>query len=204
MLVVGLTGSIGMGKSTIAQRFRETGIAVFDADAEVHRLYAAEAVPFIEAAFPGTTKDGQVDRDKLAAVLIAAPHRFAELEAVVHPMVQAAERAFLRAEAARGARLAVLEVPLLFATGTDAKVDVVIVASATREVQQARVLARAGMTPDKLDRLLERQVPDAEQRQRADFVVDTSGTFAENNAQIDAIIARLEGRSGGAYNRHWA
>ncbi len=204
MLIIGLTGSIGMGKSAVAARFREKGIAVFDADAEVHRLYAGDAAPLIEAAFPGTTTAEGVDRDKLAAELITAPHRFAELEAIVHPLVQAAEASFLRAEAARGASLAVLDVPLLFTTGTDAKVDVVIVASAPPAIQRERVLARPGMTPERLEKLLARQLPDEEQRRRADFIVDTGGSLDESKAQVDAIIARLAGRSGVAYHRFWA
>src|SRR5215510_3849237 len=139
MLIVGLTGSIGMGKSTAAARFREHGIAVCDADAEVHKLYEGAAVPAIEAAFPGTTHGGKVDRQRLAGALIANPTGFAQLEAIVHPLVFAAERAFLHAQAARGAAIAVLEIPLLLETGGEARVDVVVVVSAPAHKQRERV-----------------------------------------------------------------
>jgi dephospho-CoA kinase len=204
MLIVGLTGSIGMGKSTVAARFRAHGIAVFDADAEVHRLYAARAVAPIEAAFPGVVVEGLVDRSRLAAALGRDETAFARLEAIVHPLVRAAEREFLQSEAAKGAKLAVLEVPLLFETGGDALVDAVVVVSAPAEVQRARVLQRAGMSAERLDALLARQLPDAEKRRRADFVVDTRGTFAETERQVDTILAALEGRTGSALERHWA
>lgn len=204
MLIVGLTGSIGMGKSTVAARFRANGVAVFDADAEVHRLYEGAAVAPIEAAFPGTTAEGRVDRSRLAAALLAAPESFAKLEAIVHPLVRAGERTFLQGEKDRGAHLAVLEIPLLFETGAEASVDVVVVTSAPAAVQRQRVLERAGMTTERLDALLARQMPDAEKRARADFVVDTSGTIEQSEAQVDAIIARLADQSGSAYQRVWA
>jgi dephospho-CoA kinase len=204
MLVIGLTGSIGMGKSTVAARLRALGIAVCDADAEVHKLYEGAAVAPIEAAFPGTTADGKVDRQKLAQALLDRPDRFRRLEAIVHPLVLEAERAFLRAEAARGARMAVLEVPLLLETGGERRVDCVIVASAPPEAQRARVLARPGMAPEKLDQLLARQMPDAEKRGRAHFVVDTGGTFAEADAQVDKIVESLQGRTGSAFEKFWA
>ena len=146
MLVVGLTGSIGMGKSTVAARLRALGIAVCDADAEVHKLYEGAAVPAIEAAFPGTTAAGKVDRQKLAAALLAEPDKFKRLEAIVHPLVFEAERDFLRAEAAKGAAMAVIEVPLLLETGGEARVDAVIVVSAPPEAQRERVMQRPGMT----------------------------------------------------------
>jgi len=204
MLVIGLTGSIGMGKSTIAARFREHGIAVFDADAEVHRLYAGAAVSSIEAAFPGTTTGGEVDRQKLAQALLTEPSHLARLEAIVHPLVVAAERAFLRQEAARGAAMALLEVPLLFETGGNSRVDAVLVASAPAELQRARVSARAGMTDAKLEQMLTRQTSDAEKRARADFIVDTGGTIAESRAQVDRIIESLRGREGTAFAKYWA
>src|SRR5262245_46512853 len=184
MLIVGLTGSIGMGKSTVAARFRAHGIGVCDADAEVHKLYEGAAVPAIETAFPGTTADGKVDRQRLAKVLLADPAGFKRLEAIVHPLVFAAERAFLAAEAARGAALAVLEIPLLLETGGEKRVDVVVVVSAPAETQRERVMQRPGMTAEKLDQILARQVPDADKRARADFVVDTGGTLAESEAQV--------------------
>lgn len=204
MLLIGLTGSIGMGKSTAAARFRANGIAVIDADAEVHKLYKGAAVAPIEAAFPGTTGPDGVDRQKLAAHLLKVPADFKRLEAIVHPMVHAAEKALLHAEHARGADMAVLEIPLLFEGGGEKRVDVTVVVSAPADAQRARVLARPGMTPEKLEQILSRQVPDAEKRRRADFVVDTGGTIAETEAQIDKIVASLRGRDGLAYGRYWA
>jgi dephospho-CoA kinase len=204
MLVVGLTGSIGMGKSTVAARLRGLGIGVCDADAEVHRLYDGPAVGPIEAAFPGTTGEGRVDRQKLAAALLADPTGFKRLEAIVHPLVLAAERAFLKAEAARGAGMAVLEVPLLYETGGEARVDCVIVCSAPADLQRARVLQRAGMTLEKIEQILARQLSDAEKRARADFVVDTGGALADSEAQVDKIVDSLRGRQGTAFARTWA
>jgi dephospho-CoA kinase len=204
MLIVGLTGSLGMGKSTAAAYLREQGIPVFDADAEVHRLYADEAVAAIEAAFPGTTVDGRVDRARLSTALILAPELFSELEAIVHPLVRASERAFLRREAARGTKIVILEIPLLFETGADQRVDATIVVSATPELQRARLMKRDTLSREKLERLLARQLPDAEKRARADFVVDTSGELSASRAQLDVIIAQLRQRRGEAFERHWA
>ena len=203
MLVIGLTGSIGMGKSSVAARLRALGIAVFDADAEVHRLYAGPAVAAIEAAFPGTTDGGKVDRQKLSAVLLANPRDFARLEAIVHPLVFAAERAFLHAQAQRGARLAVLEVPLLLESGKPPRVDVIVVASTAADLQRERVLRRPGMTLEKLEQVLGRQMPDAEKRARADYVVDTSGTFAETDAQVDRIVESLQDSQATAFQEFW-
>jgi len=208
MIILGLTGSIGMGKSTIAAMFRARGITVFDADAEVHRLYEGAAVPMIEAAFPGTTVRGtdgspRGDRGKLAAARAKDPAGFARLEAIVHPLVQAEERAFLKAEASRAAAIAVLEIPLLYETGLDKKVDAVVVASASPENQRQRVLARGGMTEARLANLLARQVPDDEKRRRADFIVDTNRSLGECEAAVDAIIDALKGASATAYDRHW-
>lgn len=204
MLLIGLTGSIGMGKSNVAARLRALGIPVCDADAEVHKLYAGAAAAPIEAAFPGTTSGGNVDRQQLAAALLQDPAGFARLEAIVHPLVIAAERACLQQAAAQGASMAVLEVPLLLETGGNARVDVVIVVSAPAEAQRQRVLGRPGMTPEKLDQILARQMPDAEKRAKADFVVDTGGAFAETEAQVDRIIESLQGRPGTAYAKFWA
>ena len=203
MLIVGLTGSIGMGKSTVAARFRTAGIAVLDVDEVVHQLYAGAAVPLIEHAFPGSTRDGVVDRPKLASILASAPDGFRRLEAIVHPLVRAAEQEFLAREFEDGARVAILEIPLLFETGGDRLVDTVVVVSASAEAQQRRVLERPGMTEARLAQLLARQMPDAEKRRRADFVVDTNGTIAETEAQVDAIVAAIAEREGGAYHRHW-
>ncbi len=204
MLIVGLTGSIGMGKSTAAARFRELGIGVFDADADVHRLYEGPLAAEIEAAFPGSAHDGKVDRGRLSAQLMKAPERMKVLEAIVHPRVRANERAFLASEQARGAKLAVLEIPLLFESGADKSVDVVVVVSAPREVQRERVLARPGMTREKLDALLSRQVPDEKKRAAAHFVVDTGGSIEASHAQIDAIVETLRTRTGTAYARFWS
>lgn len=204
MLVVGLTGSIGMGKSTVAARLRDLGIAVFDADAEVHRLYQGPAVSAIEAAFPGTTDGGTVDRQKLSQALLASPADFARLEAIVHPLVVAAERAFLKAQAAHGGTLAVLEVPLLLESGRQPRVDAIIVVTTSAELQRQRVMRRAGMTTAKLEQVLQRQLPDAEKRARADYVVDTSGSFAETEAQVDRIVESLQDRPARAFARYWA
>ncbi len=204
MIVIGLTGSIGMGKSTVAERFRQLGIPVCDADAVVHELYEGAAVAPIEAAFPGTTSGGKVDRVKLGQAVLKDPHGLKRLEAIVHPMVQEAEREFLRKAAEQGAQMAVLEVPLLFETGGDARVDVTIVVSAPPEVQRERVLARPGMTPSKLEAILARQMPDSEKRRRADFVVDTGVTIEESHAQVDAIVERLRNRGGRAYQQFWS
>jgi dephospho-CoA kinase len=204
MLVVGLTGSIGMGKSTVAAHFRRLGIAVCDADAEVHKLYDGAAVPLIEAAFPGTTQAGKVDRQKLAAALLGNPEAFKRLETMVHPLVLAAERRFLREAAAGGAAMAVLEIPLLLETGGETRVDVVVVCSAPLEKRRERVMQRPNMTAEKLEQMLRRQMPDAEKRARADFVVDTGGTLADTGRQVDKLVESLRGRTGTAYRKVWA
>jgi dephospho-CoA kinase len=204
MLLIGLTGSIGMGKSTAAERFLHNGIPVIDADALVHELYHGAAVAPLEAAFPGVSVGGRIDRQKLSAQLMAKPEGFKTLENIVHPLVQAAERRALTAAKADGAAMAVLEIPLLFETGGDKHVDVTVVVSAPAEVQRQRVLARAGMTADKLDALLKRQMSDVDKRNRADFVVDTGGDIAATHIQIDAIVVSLRGRTAVAYDRFWA
>lgn len=203
MLVVGLTGSIGMGKSTAAARFRARGIGVFDADAEVHRLYAGPLAAEIEKAFPGSLTDGVVDRAKLVEHLLAAPGRFEELEAIVHPRVHAAERKFLQDEQAHGAALAVLEIPLFLEAGRDEHVDAIVVVTASPDIQRQRVLARAGMTDAKFEAVVGRQLPEAEKRSRADFVVDTSGSVENCNSQIDVIITKLPALSATAYEQFW-
>jgi len=203
MLVVGLTGSMGMGKSTVAAMLRARGIAVFDADAEVHRLYDGAAVDLIEAAFPGTTTAGRVDRARLAAAIVKVPKLIERLEELIHPLVRRAEKAFLHAEAARAAALAVLEIPLLYETGADAGVDAVIVVSATPETQRARLRLRPGMDEERLNILLARQTADSEKRRRADFVVDTNGTHEESERQLDAIVAALMRRKAEAFERDW-
>lgn len=204
MLIIGLTGSIGMGKSTVADMLRRRRIPVFDADAEVHRLYAGEAAPLIEAAFPGTTADGKVDRAKLAAALAGDAGRFRALEEIVHPLVAGAERHFLQEAHRRGEPIAVLEIPLLLEVGRHLHVDAVVVVSAPAHHQRARVLERPGMTDARLDALLERQLSDAEKRRRADFVVDTGGSLADTEAEVDAILAALESKPALAFERHWS
>jgi dephospho-CoA kinase len=203
MLIIGLTGSIGMGKSTAAARFRERGIGVFDADAEVHRLYDGPLVSDIESAFPGTVVAGKVDRATLSAQLLAEPRKLQQLETIVHPKVRDSERRFLHAEHARGASMAILEVPLLLEVGGDAQVDVTVVASAAREVQRQRVLARPGMTEAKFEMVVARQLSEPEKRARADFIVDTSGTVENCNSQIDRIITKLPALSATAFDCYW-
>jgi len=204
MLIIGLTGSLGMGKSTAAEYLSSRGLPVFDADAAVHALYEGAAVLLVEREFPGTTSQGKVDRAKLGAAVMTNPERLARLEAIVHPMVREAERDFLQKEAARGTRMAVLEIPLLFETGADAKVDATIVVSASPDLQRQRLMGRPSMSPEKLESLLARQMPDAEKRARADFVVDTSGEIAASRAALDAIIANLKDRESRAFVEFWA
>lgn len=203
MLLIGLTGSIGMGKSTIAARFAEQGVPVIDADEVVHDLYEGEAVAPIEAAFPGTTAEGRVDRGKLSQQLMADQEGFKRLEAIVHPLVYQAERRMLQEHADSGAGLAVLEVPLLFETGGDARVDVTVVVSTPEDVQRERVLAREGMTADKFGAIRARQLAETEKRRRADFIVETHLTIPESYAQVDAIIDALRVRRGTAFQRLW-
>ena len=188
MFILGLTGSVGMGKSTTARFFAEEGVPVHDADAVVHRLYEGEAVATIEAAFPGATANGRVDRDKLAACVLGDGAALKRLEAIVHPLVHEAERQLLAAAQTRGEKVAVLDIPLLFETGGDQWVDAVVVVSAPPQVQRARVLERPGMTVDKLEAILGKQMPDGEKRRRADFVVDTSKGFDAARAQVRAIL----------------
>jgi dephospho-CoA kinase len=188
MFVLGLTGSLGMGKSTTARFFAEEGVPVHDADAVVHRVYEGEAAAAIEAAFPGTTTAGKVDREKLAARVLGDVGALTRLEAIVHPLVQEAERRLLAEAEARGEKVAVLDIPLLFETGGEERVDAVVVVSAPADVQRARTLGRPGMTVDKLDAILARQMPDHEKRRRADFVVDTSRGFEAARAKVRAIL----------------
>jgi dephospho-CoA kinase len=174
MVILGLTGSIGMGKSTTAKLFAEAGVPVYDADAAVHMLYEGEAAPAIEAAFPGATVDGKVDRNKLSARVVRDPAAMERLEQIVHPMLGASRQKFLHDAEQSGAPVAVVDVPLLFETGGENRVDAVVVVTTTPEIQRQRILERPNMTDEKLDAILARQMPDAEKRQRAHFVVDTS------------------------------
>lgn len=194
MFVIGLTGSIGMGKSTTAEMFQAEGIPVNDADAVVHQLYAAEAVAPIEAAFPGTTTDGKVDRVKLAAHLAAHPADFKKLEAIVHPLVREKELQFRRNAEDAGHDMVVLDIPLLFETGGESRVDVIVVVSCAPDIQRARVLARPGMTVDKFEMILSRQMPDSEKRHRADYIVDTGEGLEQARAQVRAIIADIRAK----------
>ena len=191
MFVLGLTGSLGMGKSTTAGFFAELGIPVHDADATVHRLYKAEAVSPIEAAFPNTTVDGEVDREKLARRVLNDPAAIKKLEGIVHPLVRAAEERFLTEAERKNARVAVLDIPLLFETGGDRRCDAVVVVSAPEAVQRARIFERPGMTPQKFVAITANQMPDAEKRKRADFVVDTSKGLDAARAQVREILARI-------------
>lgn len=191
MFILGLTGSVGMGKSVTARFFAEEGVPVHDADAVVHRLYEGDAVAAIEAAFPGTTAAGKVDRTRLAARVLGDDAALKRLEAIVHPLVQEAERRLLAEAEARGDKVVVLDIPLLFETGADERVDAVVVVSAPIEIQRARVLERPGMTAEKLEAILAKQVPDPEKRRRADFVVDTSKGFEAARAEVRAILAAV-------------
>ncbi len=188
MFILGLTGSLGMGKSTTAGFFAEAGVPVHDADAVVHRLYEGEAVGAIEAAFPGTTTDGKVDRAKLAALVLDDPEALRRLEAIVHPLVRAAEARFLADAGARDAPVVLLDIPLLLETASHQRVDAIVVVSAPAEIQRQRMLERPGMTQEKFDALLARQIPDSEKRRRADFVVDTSRGFDAARAQVREIL----------------
>src|SRR4051794_18475170 len=190
MFVIGLTGSIAMGKTTTARLFAEEGVPVHDADAVVHKLYAGEAAGLIEAAFPGSTKNGTVDRIQLAKQVTGDPTALRRLEEIVHPLVRNAERKFLRDAEIAGAPIVVLDVPLLFETGGDGRVDATVVVSAPAEMQRERVLER-GVSLERLEALLGRQMPDAEKRRRADFVVDSGQGVEHARAQVRQILAAV-------------
>jgi dephospho-CoA kinase len=193
MRVIGLTGSIAMGKSTAAQAFRNLGVLVFDSDAAVHALYAngGAAVSPLQKLVPKAIAEGAVDRQALSAAIREKPELLRQVEKAVHPLVRQAQKNFLNQCAAEGADLAVLDIPLLFETGRDAEVDVVVVVSAPADIQRRRALARPGMTTEKLDQLLARQMPDAEKRARAHFIVDSSGPLEASAQQIARIVAQL-------------
>jgi dephospho-CoA kinase len=191
MMILGLTGSIGMGKSTTAKLFAEAGVPVYDADATVHRVYEGEAVPAIEAAFPGTTSDGKVDRAKLSATVVHDPAAIQRLEQIVHPMLRSYHQKFLQDAEQAGAPVVVMDVPLLFETGGEKRVDAVVVVTTAPEVQRERILARGTMTAETLDAILARQTPDAEKRRRADFVVDTSHGLDPVRVRIRDILAEV-------------
>jgi dephospho-CoA kinase len=191
MFVLGLTGSLGMGKSTTAKFFAEEGVPVHDADAAVHRLYESEAVPLIEAAFPGTTAGGKVDRDKLAKRVLGDAAAIQKLEEIVHPLVRASEQRFLAEAERQGAKVAVLDIPLLFETKGDERCDAVVVVSAPAEMQRQRAFERPGMSEEKFQAMLAKQMPDAEKRARADFIVDSGQGFEHARAQVRDILARV-------------
>lgn len=199
MFLLGLTGSIGMGKTATAMMFAERGVPVYDADDAVHRLYAGDAVVAIAEAFPDAVVDGRVDRARLSPLVVGNSAALQKLESIVHPMVRESEAAFLRQAAGSGARLAVLEIPLLLESGAERRVDAVAVVSAPAEVQRERVLSRPGMTTEKFQAILDRQMPDADKRKRAHFVVDTGTDLAETEKQVDDIVRALAARPGRAY-----
>jgi dephospho-CoA kinase len=194
MIVLGLTGSIGMGKSTTATMFREAGVPVHDADEAVHRLYAGEAVTQVEAEFPGVTIAGRIDRDRLASRVLGDADALKRLERIVHPLVRADADRFLQGCREKGEPLAVLDIPLLFETGGRERVDQVVVVTAPAETQRARVLSRPGMTAEKFEAILARQVPDLEKRRLADFVIDTGAGMEAAQAEVARIVALLKGQ----------
>lgn len=191
MIVLGLTGSIGMGKSTVAAMFRDEGIPVFEADAAVHTLYKGEAAPLIENAFPGTTRDGEVDRTVLAQAVLDNPQALKKLESIVHPLVHRAERAFVEQARAAGEKLVVLDIPLLYEKQADSRADRVLVVSAPAEIQKERVMRRPGMTEQKFEALLSKQVPDAEKRARADIVINTDVSLDETRQAVRDVVRRF-------------
>jgi dephospho-CoA kinase len=191
MRILGLTGSMGMGKSTTAKLFTEAGVPVYDADAAVHKIYEGEAAPAIEAAFPGTTVDGRVDRAKLSAKVVHDQAAIKQLEQIVHPMLGASRKKFLEEAEASGAPVVVMDIPLLYETGGEKRVDAVVVVSTDAATQRERILARGTMTNEALDAILARQLPDAEKRKRADFVVDTSHGLDPVRTAIRDILAEV-------------
>jgi dephospho-CoA kinase len=191
MIVLGLTGSIGMGKSTIAAMFEGEGVPVFDADAAVHRLYSGRAAPLVEARFPGTVADGKVDRETLSRCVLGDAGALKDLEAIVHPLVRDERTAFLTLNRDAATSVVVLDIPLLYETGSDTLVDKVVLVSAPEAVQKARVLARAGMTPDRFAAILAKQMPDAEKRRRADIIIETGDDLESARRQVRAVLGTL-------------
>ena len=191
MILLGLTGSIGMGKSTTAAMFREAGVPVYDADAEVHASYAkgGACVEPLGATFPGVVRDGAVDREALRQAVLGKPEVMQRLNSIVHPIIGALRTSFFEDAAAAGADLVVMDIPLLYETGGEARMDAVAVVTATPEIQRERVLQREGMSPERLDAILAQQMPDAEKRARADFVIDTGHGLEPVRRQVAEIIA---------------
>ena len=195
MLVIGLTGSLAMGKSTVSSMFAEEGAATYNADAAVHALYRGEAVAAIDAAFPGVTRQGVVDRAALAASVTGNPPALAALEHIVHPLVRRSEESFRAAAAQAGRLVLALDIPLLLETGGETRVDVVVVVTAAEKIQRERILARPGMNVEKIAALLARQLPDGEKRKRAHFLVETSGTLDNTRRQVQDVLRALAGRA---------
>ena len=191
MFILGLTGSIGMGKTTTARLFAEEGVPVHDSDAAVHKLYEGEAVAAIEEAFPGSTANGKVDRQKLGAMVVNDAAALNRLETIVHPLVRQSGARFLEQARQRGEKIVLLDIPLLFETGGEKRVDAVVVVTAPQEVQRQRVLERPGMTPDKLEAFLAKQTPDAEKRRRADFIVDSGNGLESAREQVRNILRKI-------------
>ncbi len=191
MIVLGLTGSIGMGKSTTLEMFADEGIKTYSADAAVHQLYSGKAVPLIEAAFPSSTKDGVVDRQLLSTMVLGDPAALKKLEAIVHPLVREAEKQFIEEARSSGANLVVVDIPLLFETGGLSRVDKILVVTADPEIQRARVLARPGMTMQKFESILARQMTDQDKKAKADFIIDTGKGLDHARDAVHAIIRKL-------------
>jgi dephospho-CoA kinase len=192
MFVLGLTGSIGMGKSTTAKMFADEGVPVHDADAAVHKLYEGEATPVIEAAFPGTTIKGKVNRVKLGQRVLGDEIAMKRLEHIVHPLVRQAEERFLAEAKKNGAKVALLDIPLLYETAGDKRCDAVVVVTAPSDMQRVRAFERPGMTAEKYESILAKQTPDTEKRRRADFVVDTSQGMDAARAQVRDILKAID------------
>ncbi|KAA3510587.1 dephospho-CoA kinase [Agrobacterium rosae] len=197
MITIGLTGSIGMGKSTTAQLFAQEGIAICDSDAVVHQLYENEAASLIEDAFRGTTEAGRVNREKLGQILRQNPANFAKLEQLVHPLVRSKQDEFLERERQNGSAFALLDIPLLFETGAETRVDVIVVVSCAPDIQRQRVLSRPGMSEEKFQMILARQRPDEEKRKRADFIIDTGRGLEDARVQVQAVLVALRTRRDG-------
>lgn len=195
MLLIGLTGSIGMGKTTTAQMFRDEGVAVSDSDELVHQIYRGPAAAKIERHFPGTVVDGVVDRERLARRVVADAAALKELEEITHPLVREARAKFIESCRERGEKFVVLDIPLLFETGGDREVDVIVVASAAPDIQRRRVLERPNMTKEKFEKLLAKQTPDEEKRRRADYIVHTDRGFDFAREEVRAILKELETRA---------
>jgi dephospho-CoA kinase len=191
MIIIGLTGSIGMGKTTTAKLFEAEGVPVADSDAIVHALYVGKAAPLIEAIFPGVVVGGMVDRSKLSTHVIGKPDAMKKLEAIIHPLVRQAQEQFLATAKSSGAKFAVLDIPLLFETHAEKRVDKIVVVTAPAHVQRERVLARPGMTAEKFEAILARQMPDTEKRKRADFVIDTSYGIEKARQSVREILTSL-------------